>query len=118
MPVGSCSCGAVYACDETGHNLGTAMIEALVFGCNMDWDLAWDLLPEEDYQEKQVGNYDLVNHFVVTGGIYGGRRISGVLLFIRLHEDVLEVTSGGVRKRLNRVKTTGRGQLTKPVVKP
>jgi len=30
MPVGSCSCGAVYACDETGHNLGSAMIEALV----------------------------------------------------------------------------------------
>jgi hypothetical protein len=59
MPVGSCSCGAVYACDETGHNLGSAMIEALVFGCNMDWDLAWGLLPEEDYLEKLVENYDL-----------------------------------------------------------
>ena len=52
MPVGACSCGAVYAFDVTGHNLGTAMIEALVFGCNGDWDLAWDLLPEEDYLQK------------------------------------------------------------------
>ena len=25
MPVGSCTCGAVYAFDETGHSLGTAM---------------------------------------------------------------------------------------------
>ncbi|NIR13136.1 MAG: PBS lyase, partial [Desulfobacterales bacterium] len=28
MPVGKCSCGAVYACDVTGHNLGTALVEA------------------------------------------------------------------------------------------
>ena len=46
MPVGACKCGAVYTCDVTGHNLGTAMSEALVFACNGDWDLAWDLLPD------------------------------------------------------------------------
>ncbi|MBW2217590.1 MAG: hypothetical protein JRF34_10435 [Deltaproteobacteria bacterium] len=25
MPVGSCSCGAVYACDESGRNMGSAL---------------------------------------------------------------------------------------------
>jgi len=100
MPVGSCSCGAVYACDETGHNLGSAMIEALVFGCNMDWDLAWNLLPGEDYREAIVEQYDYSNHLIVPGGFLEGRRISGALFFIRLHEDIQEVTSDGVEKRL------------------
>ena len=100
MPVGSCSCGAVYACDETGHNLGSAMIEALVFGCNMDWDLAWGLEPEEDYLQEIVENYDLNNHLIIPGGAYEGRRITGALYFIRLHKDVQEVTSEGVRQRL------------------
>lgn len=109
MPVGTCSCGAVYACDVTGHNLGTAMIEALVFGCNSDWDLAWDLLPEKDYFEKQVENYDLETHLIVHGGVYQGRRISGTLYFIRLREDVLEVTGEGAKKRLD----TGAPALTR-----
>jgi len=100
MPVGLCSCGAVYACDETGHNLGSAMIEALVFGCNMDWDLAWNLLPGEDYQEEIVKQYDYFNHLIVPGGFLESRRISGALFFIRLHEDVQEVTSESVWKTL------------------
>ena len=102
MPVGACSCGAVYAFDVTGHNLGTAMIEALVFGCNGDWDLAWDLLPEEDYLEKQVKHYDLESHLIVPGGAYQGRQISGTLYFIRLHSDVREVTEAGARRQLQR----------------
>lgn len=102
MPVGSCPCGAVYACDETGHNLGSAMIEALVFGCNMDWDLAWGLLPEEDYLQEIVKDYDYVNHLMVPGGFLESRRISGALFFVRLHEDVQEVTSEGVQKRLEK----------------
>lgn len=104
MPVGSCSCGAVYACDVTGHNLGSAQIEALVFGCDMDWDLAWNLAPGEDYQEEQVDNYDYVNHLIVPGGVFEGRRISGALFFVRFHEDVLEVTADGVRKKLETAK--------------
>jgi hypothetical protein len=100
MPVGACSCGAVYACDETGHNLGSAMIEALVFGCDMDSDLAWGLLPDDDYVEEIVAHYDYVNHFIVPGGVFECRRISGALYFIRLHDDVQEVTSEGVQKRL------------------
>jgi len=102
MPVGACSCGAVYACDETGHNLGSAMIEALVFGCDMDSDLAWGLLPDDDYVEEIVDHYDYVNHFIVPGGVYECRRIAGALYFIRLHDDVQEVTSEGVQKRLDK----------------
>ena len=100
MPVGACSCGAVYACDVTGHNLGTAMIEALVFGCNGDWDLAWGLLPEDDYQEELVKNYDFDDHLIIHGGIYKGRRIGGTLYCIRLHQDIREVTEEGTRQRL------------------
>ncbi|MFH0845225.1 MAG: PBS lyase [Pseudomonadota bacterium] len=87
MPIGTCSCGAVYACDVTGHNLGTAMIEALAFGCKGDWDMALDLMPEKDYLEKEVDHYDLKAHLIVNGGIYEGRRIGGTLYFIRLHKD-------------------------------
>ena len=100
MPVGMCSCGAVYACDETGHNLGAALIEALLFGCNMDWDLAWDLVADEDYQQEIVENYDLNTHLVIPTGAYEGRKTSGALYFIRLHQEVQEVTAQGARNRL------------------
>ncbi|MHB8986981.1 MAG: DVU0298 family protein [Eubacteriales bacterium] len=102
MPVGSCSCGAVYAYDVTGHNLGSAFIEALVFACNMDWNLAWLLLPEEDYQENLVENYDSESHFIIPSGSYEGRRVSGALYFIRLHNDIREATGEGVREKLAR----------------
>lgn len=105
MPVGSCTCGAVYAYDATGHNLGSAFIEALVFGCNMDWDLAWGLLPEEDYLEQLVENYDYVSHLIVPSGSYEGRKVSGALYFIRLHRDIQEVTREGVEKKLDRAAT-------------
>jgi len=102
MPVGSCSCGAVYAYDVTGHNLGAAMIEALVFGCNGDWDLAWGLLPEEDYLEKEVKNYDIESHLIIHGGAFRGRNISGTLYFIRLHDDIREVTEEGFQEQLKK----------------
>ena len=100
MPMGACSCGAAYACDETGHNLGSAMIEALVFACDMDWDLAWGLLPEEDYLAEIVESYDLQSHLIIPSGAYEGRRIAGALYFIRMHKDIQEVTAGGVEKRV------------------
>lgn len=87
MPLGSCSCGAVYACEVTGHNLGSAMIEALVHACQGDWDCAWDLTPDQDYMDQQVKTYDLETHHIIPGGVYEGRRIAGVLYFIRLNED-------------------------------
>ncbi|WP_258359904.1 DVU0298 family protein [Moorella sulfitireducens (nom. illeg.)] len=105
MPVGTCSCGAVYACDLTGHNLGAAFIEALVSSCNMDWDLAWGLLPEEDYVEKLVENYDYETHLIIPGGVYEGRRISGALYFVKLHPDILEFTLQGGQKKPLRAST-------------
>ena len=113
MPVGSCSCGAVYACDETGHNLGSAMIEALVFGCDMDWDLAWGLESEEDYLQEIVENYDINSHLIIPSGTYEGRRIAGALYFIRLHKDVQEVTSEGVQKRLDQAVPVSSGSSAK-----
>ncbi|MBN1102053.1 MAG: HEAT repeat domain-containing protein [Deltaproteobacteria bacterium] len=88
MPLGRCSCGAVFACDVTGHNLGTAMSEALVAACGGNWDAAWDLLPEEDYLEKQVQHYDPETHLIIYGGVHQGRRIAGTLLFIRLQKQL------------------------------
>src|SRR4030042_1088622 len=88
MPLGSCSCGAVYACDVTGHNLGAAMIEALVHACTGDWDCAWELTPDEDYLDKQLKDYDLETHHIIHSGVYEGRRISGVLYFIRLNTPI------------------------------
>lgn len=111
MPVGSCSCGAVYACDETGHNLGSAMIEALVFGCNMDWDLAWGLVAGEDYHQEIIEDYDINSHLIIPSGAYQGRKISGALYFIRLHQEVQEVTSEGVRRRLDQAVPVSSGSL-------
>jgi len=88
MPMGVCSCGAVYACDVTGHNLGSAMIEALVHACTGDWDCAWDLTPDEDYLDKQLKNYDFETHHIIHAGVYEGRRIAGVLYFIRLNKPI------------------------------
>jgi len=102
MPVGTCGCGAVYACDVTGHNLGSAFIEALVLACNMDWDLAWSLYPEEDYQEKLIEHYEPASHLIVPGGSFNGRRVRGALYFIRMNTEVQEVTTGGVTRRLVR----------------
>jgi hypothetical protein len=102
MPVGSCACGAVYAYDATGHNLGAAFVEALVFACDMDWDLAWSLLPEEDYLTSLVEQYDGETHYVIPDGTYEGRRVAGALFFVRLHRDIQEVTLEGVREKLAR----------------
>jgi hypothetical protein len=78
------------------------MGEALVFACNGDWDLAWDLMPEEDYLEKEVEHYDIESHRIVHGGAYEGRQINGILYFIRLHQDIREVTDEGAKRLLER----------------
>lgn len=113
MPVGSCNCGAAYAYDVTGHSLGAAMIDALVFACNGDWDLAWGLLPGDDYLENQVENYDLETHSIVSGAVFEGRRITGTLFFIRLHKDVREVTEEGAKQRLARATPLSRRPASK-----
>lgn len=101
FPLGTCKCGAVYACDVTGHNIGAAMIEALVFACNEDWDLAWQLSSGDDYLDARIEHYDDVTHQVVPRGSLEGRRAWGVLLFIKLHEEIQEVTQPGVEAKLS-----------------
>ena len=85
FPLGRCECGAVYVSETTGHNVGAAMVECLVNACGGNWDLAWDLLPEDDYLTGQLDDYDEVTHQVVPERFLDGRAVRGVLFFVRLH---------------------------------
>jgi len=89
--VGRCQCGAVYTCDPTGHNVGSAMVETLVFACNDNWDFAWDLMPEDDYLTGRVEDYDETTHQVVNTRNIDGRPVRGVLYFVRLHTEIAEI---------------------------
>lgn len=91
FPVGSCQCGAVYTCDATGHNVGSAMVEALVFACGDHWDFAWELMPEDDYLTGRIEQYDEETHQVVDLGNIDGRPVRGVLYFVRLHTEISEI---------------------------
>ncbi len=88
FPVGTCECGAVYVADATGHNIGSAMVECLVYACNDKWDLAWELIPEEDYLTGRIEDYDEVTHQVVPKRNLEGRAVRGVLYFVRLHTEI------------------------------
>jgi len=91
--VGSCQCGAVYTSDPTGHNIGAAMVEAIVLACNDDWDLAWELMPEDDYLTGRLENYDEQTDQVVEGCSLDGRSVQGVIYFVRLHKEIAEITA-------------------------
>jgi hypothetical protein len=90
--VGRCECGAVYSCDPTGHNIGSAIVETLVLACDNNWDFAWDLLPEDDYLTGRVEDYDEVTHQVINTKNIDGRPVRGVLYFVRLHTAITEIS--------------------------
>ncbi len=92
FPMGICQCGAVYVSDATGHNLGSAMIECLVHACGDNWELAWDLTPEEDYLTGRVENYDEETHQIVETRNLDGRAVRGTLYFVRLNEGAAAIT--------------------------
>jgi hypothetical protein len=92
FPVGHCQCGAVYSCDPTGHNVGSAMVETLVFACDDNWDFAWELMPEDDYLTGRIENYDEITHQVVDLKNIDGRPVRGVLYFVRLHTEISELS--------------------------
>jgi len=96
--LGSCECGAVYASDPSGFNIGAAIVELLVHACDDNWDLAWDLLPEEDYLTGRIEDYDEVTHQVVEKRNLDGRIIRGVLYFIRLQEDMTDSRNRSAEK--------------------
>ena len=106
FPVGECSCGAVYTCDATGHNIGAAMVEALVYACRDNWDFTWELMPEDDYLTGRIENYDEQSHEVLDKGNVDGRAVRGVLYFVRLHTEIAELAE--------RIKQKKRGETPKP----
>ncbi len=76
---GACECGAVFVFDRSGHNLGDAYVDALTYACNEDWDKAWSLNPDEDYEVKELSYDSRRNKF--SGN---PRRSAGAYLFILL----------------------------------
>jgi hypothetical protein len=91
FPVGRCQCGAVYTCDVTGHNVGSAIVETMVYACDDNADFAWELMPEDDYLTGRIENYDEATHQVLASKNMDGRAVRGVLFFVRLHTDVREI---------------------------
>ena len=99
FPVGRCQCGAVYTCDATGHNVGAAIVETLVYACDDNADFAWELMPEDDYLTGRIENYDETTHRVVAEKNLDGRAVRGVLYFVRLHADAREIARRIAEKR-------------------
>ncbi|RJQ49987.1 MAG: hypothetical protein C4526_12700 [Nitrospiraceae bacterium] len=79
---GICACGAVYALDRMGHNLGEVFLDALTFACKGDIDKAMALTPEE--YETETLDYDVHTNTVSRRGGRGGR--SGKIIFVRLKD--------------------------------
>jgi hypothetical protein len=112
FPVGACGhCGAVYAYDATGHNMGAAFIEALLFACNYDSDLAFSLSSGEDYSDAVVGNYDIVTHSIVPEKIYNERYVRGALIFVKLVDQFREVMERKVKEKMKTSLPIAKGRL-------
>ncbi len=95
---GICECGAVFVVDVTGYRRGAAFLTALELACGGDTNLALDLIPEEDYQERWLENYDLEEHKIYPEPTSEGKTIRGALCFIKLTEDWEELKKGDRRK--------------------
>ncbi len=109
--VGTCQCGAVYTSDPTGFNVGAAMVECLNYACNDNWDLAWELMPDDDYLTGILDDYDEVTHQVCKNRSIDGRKVSGVLYFIRLTRDISELSH---KLKVHKIKTN---EQIKPISK-
>jgi HEAT repeat protein len=100
FPLGRCEhCGVVYVYDATGHNMGAAFIEALLFACNDDESLAFSLSYGEDYTDAVVGNYDIMTHTITPEKIYNDRYVRGALIFLRLIDQFKEATEEKVKQK-------------------
>ncbi|MBA4371578.1 MAG: hypothetical protein C0402_01810 [Thermodesulfovibrio sp.] len=78
---GKCSCGAVFVYDGSGHNLGDAYVDGLAYACDNDFDKAWSLVPEEDYEIRELCADTRRNKFLTAR-----RGTKCTYLFIRLTE--------------------------------
>jgi hypothetical protein len=110
--VGTCQCGAVYTSDPTGFNVGSAMVECLVYACDDNWDFAWELTADEDYLTSLIDNYDEQTHQVCETRKVDGRNVKGVLYFVRLTRDFAELS-----KNLKDHRQKTDEQLLKPATK-
>ena len=116
FPVGECQCGAIYTSDATGHNVGAAMVEALVHACKDNWDFAWELLPEDDYLTGRIENYDEQYHEVMDKGNVDGRPVRGVLYFVRLHTEIKDIASRIKARKENDLQQEARPVLQRAAV--
>lgn len=98
--MGRCSCGAVYACDVTGHNLGAALIDAMTFAAGGDESLMWQLEYERDYVEDRVENYDYRAHLVCD---LKTSQYRAVLLFVKLSEEIRPAFEEKVQEEFGKV---------------
>ncbi len=98
LEAGICECGSVYVCDVTGYNRGAAFVEALLIACGGDWDLAWELEPNEDYKEIWIENYNISSHLVDPSS----KKIRGVLCFLKLADEIRELQTPKLKKLLNK----------------
>lgn len=64
-----CSCGAVGSYDVTGNNLGEALLEAIVFACDDNWEKALAMEAEKDYEVRYIDGYRSREHRIVEGRI-------------------------------------------------
>lgn len=100
FPLGACGhCGAVYSYDATGHNMGAAFIEALLFACNDDESLAFSLSYGDDYTDAIIGNYDIISHTITPEKVYNDRYVRGALIFVKLFDQFREVTEQQVKEK-------------------
>ncbi len=106
FPVGRCQCGAVYTCDATGHNVGAAIVETLIYACNDNADFAWELMPEDDYLTGRVENYDEEAHQVAVKRNLNGHAVRGVLYFVRLHTEIREIAERVKEKKSEAIQKT------------
>lgn len=112
FPLGACTqCGAVYAYDTTGHNLGSAFIEALLFACNEDDYLAFSLSHGDDYTDAVVGNYDIITHTLVPDKIYNDRYVRGALVFVKLLGQFHDATEEQVKQKLQHLTSIAKTRL-------
>lgn len=105
LEAGICECGSVYVCDVTGHNRGTAFLEALFIATAGDWDLMWDLEPEIDYKEIWIENYDYTHHLVFPFS-QEKPSLKSALCFVKLSEDLREIKLENLKKHLEKKEIT------------
>jgi hypothetical protein len=119
--LGECQCGAVYVSEPTGFNIGSAIVECMVAACDDNPDLAWELEPDVDYLSSRLENYDEVTHYVYESREHEGRKIGGILYFIRLTKDISDLSSKLKEHKKGhsaKVKSTAIGTFVVPAMEP